>query len=767
MLDFAQPHSDAPDDLVRRLIGLRLCRLADFRRAKTWVRRLSRDLPPFDSVWIDALVQLRSLTPFQARMLESGTEKQLLVGDYVVIDRSGQGPHGTTLLARSPRQRETVVLKRISVSEELKTECRQRLMQLIERSRTWSHPNLIVPHQLLELADAELVTVSRQVSGLTLAELLIRRGRFPAPVVLEIARQLAGGLASLHAQGLSHGDLRLSNVRLTESGIAVLVDGGIRPALYPELTIHEELALDTYDGIAPELIGTGLHANASTDIYALGCLLWQLLTGRPPYPTADALMKMAAHQTQRIADVRTLAPDTPAALAETITAMTSPDVNLRPRSFDELLHRWGRPGMGSRARLKRYRQNFDGAVPHFVHQSAPVTDSRWPWMAASLFVAAGMALTFADKGLRTEFLAITQKVSDTIQTSLATKPSAVDQSIPSGQESVRTTGLLPLPAPIAGEIVLDQSGPYEAARVVVDGNLVIRGVDGVVPVIQVKSESLWLAGTTVRLQNVVIACDYSAGSTLKAAVLVKSRQLELKSCLFRPTSEGAAASDGDGPRQTTAVGWGPLETADSGEWRIDISDCAFQTPGVALWSAEMPHQFSMENCLKAGIGPCVAISPRASLHPSQWTLNNVTLREAGALLRLAGHFADQATAPTIEMNANDCVFAGGSGMSLIELQSTSVRENAASVVRFRGTGCVISAGANMVVACTSPASPKNPIADADEQFEGIIVSDLIFAGSLNGSASQSRLENLTAPRSSAQRPPGVDVSQLPSETPRS
>ncbi|HEY4260566.1 MAG TPA: serine/threonine-protein kinase [Schlesneria sp.] len=766
MLDFAQSHSDAPDDLVRRVIGHRLCRLADFRRAKISVRQLSRDLPPFDSVWIDALVQLRKLTQFQARMLENGAEAQLLIGDYVVVDRWGQGPHGTTLIAKSPQQRETVALKRISVAAEVLPDCRQRLRQLVERSRTWSHPNLVVPNQLLVQPDGELVTVSRQVSGLTLAELLIRRGRFPAPVVLEIARQLASGLASLHAQGLTHGDLMLSNVRLTTSGMAILVDGGIRPALYPELTIHEELALDAYDGIAPELIGTGLHPNASSEIYALGCLLWQLLTGRPPYPTADALMKLAAHQTQQIADVRSLAPDTPAALAETIAAMTSPEINERPKSVDELLHRWGRAGLTSRSRLKRYRQHFDGAVPHFVHQRAPVMDSRWPWMAASLFVAAGMALTFADKGLRSEFLAITHRVSETIQTSLATNPVPSDAVVKPGEEPVRSNGLLPLPAPVDGEIVLDQAGPYEVARIVVDGNLTIRGAAGVTPVIQVKTESLWLAGTNVKLQNVAIACDYSARSGLKAAVLVKSKELEIKGCLFRQVSDDATATGIEMNRQSTAIGWGPLDAAEADQWRVVLSDCVFQTNGAALWSAEMPHQITMHNCLKAGSGPCVAVSPRASFHQSQWELKNVTLRESGPLLRLAGNYAENSLAPTIEMTANDCVFAGGPSTSLIELQAAAVRENAAKVVSFRGEGCVIAPKINLLAACASPTSQIRAIADADEQFEGIVVSELIFAGAIKGSIVQSRLENLTAPRSSAQKPPGVDVSQLPADAPR-
>src|SRR4029077_16685680 len=99
-------------------------------------------------------------------------------------------------------------------------------------------------------------------------------GRFPAAVVFEIGRQLLDGLSALHAKSLVHGDIRMSNVRLTDTGLAVLVDGGIRQVVHPEITIHDTLALEAYDGMGPELIGTGASASASSELYAVGCLLW-------------------------------------------------------------------------------------------------------------------------------------------------------------------------------------------------------------------------------------------------------------------------------------------------------------------------------------------------------------------------------------------------------------------------------------------------------------------------------------------------------------
>ena len=194
MIDHKPSPSELPDDLVQRLVRWQLCEPSDFRRARACVRRLSRELPAFDSVWIDALVQLRKLTPYQARLLEKGQGDQLRIADFVIMDEIGRGPHGTTLSARNLSESGRVVLKRILLAPESQSACRQRLTQLIERSQGWTHPNIVIPERLLPGEGAPVI-VSSWIPGLTLAELLVRRGRFPADVVVEIARQLANALA--------------------------------------------------------------------------------------------------------------------------------------------------------------------------------------------------------------------------------------------------------------------------------------------------------------------------------------------------------------------------------------------------------------------------------------------------------------------------------------------------------------------------------------------------------------------------------------------
>ncbi|MEI8021766.1 MAG: serine/threonine-protein kinase, partial [Schlesneria sp.] len=387
-----------------------MCHPRDLRRARGRVRRLSFDLPAFDSVWIDSLVQLRLLTPYQAKQLEIGQGESLRVGPFVAIDELGRSKHGSTILARRLNRRDRCVVRRERLTSDRGTDVVSQMGLVLERVKGFVHPYLVVPNEILPTENNELVLVSRYVPGLPLNELLVRRGRFPATVVVEIGRQLLEGLAALNARSVVHGDIRLSNIRLTESGLAVLVNGGVRQVIRPHLTIHDAMSIDHYDGMAPELIGTGASATASSELYSLGCVLWQLLAGRPPYVSADPLVKIASHQTQTIDDVRKWAPDTPASLADSIRQLTSPSPSMRPRSFEEVLQHWGAPSSQSRSRIRKFRRLFNSAMPHF---SEPTTEARmgnWAWTAAAvLAVAAGLALSY-DNGLRNELLNVARNV---------------------------------------------------------------------------------------------------------------------------------------------------------------------------------------------------------------------------------------------------------------------------------------------------------------------------------------------------------------------
>ena len=308
--------------LRESLVRLNLCSERDFRRCRRHVRRLARGIPAFDFVWVDALLHAGVLTPFQAKVLETSPPEVLRLGPCVLLDRMGRGEFSETYLARTPGGFDHVVLKRLRLPAEEIGPAFDRLRALIERLRGLDNPFAIGPH-FVDPDGSDLIVLSRHAAGPNFRELLIRRGRYPVDVVGPIARQLASGLAALESRACLHGQIQLPNVRLTASGQAVLVDAGIGQSLERGLILRGDVPPETYEGTAPELIGTGKAKTTATEIYAFGCLIWQLLAGRPPFPTGDPLGKLAAHQSRAVPDIREFAPDTPPPLAEAVQSINA------------------------------------------------------------------------------------------------------------------------------------------------------------------------------------------------------------------------------------------------------------------------------------------------------------------------------------------------------------------------------------------------------------------------------------------------------------
>lgn len=447
--------------LVRLLFDLQLVTPRDLRRARGRVRALAADLPAFDTVWLDALVQDSRLTPFQSRLLEqtlrdiasrdavgashgqlanamslnsespgSGaagvaaavaagvaaagmgvvTRIPLAIGPYNVRELLGDGPHGQTLLVQLrgvTGPKEPVVVKLLTPELSAAVGLHTAIDDVVSRAAEIAHPAVIGPHAC-RAHEGRLAIVSRYVPGLTLAEMLVRRGRFPATVVRQIAVDVSRGLVEFEARNVVHGDLRLSKFRMRSDGSVAVVDAGLRAPFDAAKSLHHRMSAERFDTVAPELIGNDASPNAASDAYSLGCCLWQLLAGRPPYPGADPMAKLAAHRSRRIDDVRRWAPDTPVELAVAISKLTERDPSRRPRSARAVAALFaGRRGWKtSRSTLRRYRRAFENPP-----RVAPETDEqfRWNWTvtAAALFAVTGIAAMLADSGARTELLSIT------------------------------------------------------------------------------------------------------------------------------------------------------------------------------------------------------------------------------------------------------------------------------------------------------------------------------------------------------------------------
>ena len=753
-------HEPPSEELVRQLTELQLCHPRDLHRARGRVRRLSFDLPAFDSVWIDSLVQLRLLTPYQAKQLEQGKAEELRIGSFVAVDELAQSHRGTTLLARRLHRRDRCVVKRQLLQPNRVAEARRQMELVLEQSDGFVHPQVVVPNEMLPSDGDELILVSRFVPGLPLNELLVRRGRFPAAVVFEIGRQLLEGLAALHSRSLVHGDIRMSNVRLTDSGLAVLVDGGIRHAVHPQVTIHDSLAPDAYDGLAPELIGTGASASASSELYAVGCLLWQLLAGRPPFVSADPLAKLAAHQTLTIEDVRVWAPDTPAMLAESILRLTSPAACARPRSFEEVLQQWGIPNSFSRSRLRQFRRLFDGAVPHFAGPGKGEGVIGWVWTAAMLCAVMGGLTVLYDSGLRNELLEVARHVEEVarpLRESISPKPIVPTIDPSNARKSDRIRGLLPLPAPSAeGVILLSEHGPYEATSVTFESHLIIRGAIGVAAEISVNESPLNLTARDVTLEQVTIR--HPIADEIVALVTTRCHRLSLLNCEFLlPDSVAEAIGESSLNRGMAAVAWMSPNPRDPQTGDIAIENSVFCGTGEAILAVQTLRSMRAVNTLKIGHGAFLSLGPKCLAMQLSVDLDRVTLRNSGPLLRMAGELANETGAHPARIQVSNSVFKLALAKSgLVVIDSNRPREDIAKSVDFRAQESFVAVGTTLLAAF-DPSQNRLREYDGDEQFDGLILSEIDFAGSDVNRVADSKIARLLGPRTSEDaNPPGIN-----------
>lgn len=757
---------DPPSEsLLQVLLGQNVCSERDLRRCRGRVRRLTRDLPAFDSVWLDVLVQDRKLTPFQLRLLESSRPEQIGVGPCLLLDRLGGGPSGNTYLARPRDSREPCVIKCVPKGDLLSPEAIDRLEMLVGHLDGFSHPSIVVPHAW-DRVEGQLVLIARHIDGPHLGELLVRRGRFPADAVLEIGRQLCEGLQELAQAGYSHGDLRIANVRLTSAGVAVLVDTGVRSALDPELTIHAALPPERFDGVAPELIGTGQPPNVASDLYALGCLLWQLLAGRPPFPGGSPLGKLAAHQTKRIDDVRKWAPDTPPLLAEGIRRCTARDPCDRPVSFAEVLEYWDVPRRSGKKHLSAFRRRFDTATQN---NDRPASVLNWLLLFAVLFVASGAAVQLSDAGARSNLLALATRLTDRVREKIRRPQTRAEPSHPSQPETTTSSAPAanepqPLPAPDdRGVLTLTTAGPYLAEDIAAVGPLVIRGSPTAPAEIIVGEKPLKIWAESVRLEHVRLRTEIpSRAAGLAALLIVESQSLEIVECEFRSRCQIVDGSTGEQATDKTtgpaAIAWKTLGPRDPDSGKFTIRETVIIGDGPALYLASPARLISASHCLKIGRGPLFHLNTAASPVAGrnlQLQLSNITCRRSGAVLRweIAESWKPRAQ---VILTARDCVFdVPPAAASLVEFFGPQERSDWPSFVQMTGEGSVAPPELQLASWINATSGSIKPLDGSKLQLEGISTSEFSFAGPPTNRMADSVVTGLEGLPRRSPEPPGI------------
>lgn len=746
--------------LLKTLSSLKLCTPRDLRCCRGSVRRLTRDLPVFDSIWIDALVQSRRLTAFQGQCLELSQGERLQVGPCLLLERLGGTATAETFLARRRDAEDVCVLKLTSVVPEQVRPQSEQLAKLVSQAAQISHPAVVLPQatQAVEwpvTGDWRLVAISRHVRGPHLAELLIRRGRFPTSIVVEIGRQLLDGLAALESRSLVHGDVSLTNVRITPHGQSVLVDAGLVSVFRPEFSFHTVRSADRYDGLAPERISANLPPSSSSDLYSLGCLLWHLLAGRPPFAAGDPLAKIAAHQTQTILDVREWVPDAPEWLAETLLRWTSPNPAARPRTLREAATDFGRPTRGGRRRLALFRGEFDRSTPR-----RPTTESssRWPLTVALIFAMTGVSLTLLDQGARNFVLSLARP--RVAVTSHATqRPLLDDEPIIADREPQ------PLPTPDeSGRIVLAPNGRYLAEDIAGSGRLQIIG-DATSPaeiVIADRALSLW--AERIELSHVRFTTSSSAPDSAASLLIADCQELQVTQVRF----DSAAAVSTPQRRRGAMLAWRPQDARSRRKSSIALQDVVFSGSSAAVFVDALPQQFSADNVLKVGSGDFLQFRDSGQ---TAWTCNlsRVTLRASGPLLR-CWPTSESSPLSRLTLSANGCVFdlarpasrspAEPARPALVAWMTGRLPTNWTSAIEWQMSGSLVEPELDVIARVDPTNGRRTRVDESRLQVDGLIASQLEFAGPVSPKPSDSALTSSDAPRT-AEAPLGINADSLP------
>ena len=226
---------------------------------------------------------------------------------YEVESVVGAGGIGVLYRARQLRLERPVALKLVEPDLARDPVVRERLRREARAVAAIDHPN-VVPLYAAGEDEGTVYIVTRWVEGTALGALILDEGALEPGRAAWIAAQIAAALEVANEKGLVHRDVKPSNVILSHEDHVYLTDFGLakRAGSAPGLTAVEQMQ-GTVDYVAPELI-EGSEPDARSDVYSLGCVLFEMLTGAPPFAgEAGGMAKMWAHVNAEPPSVRDIA----------------------------------------------------------------------------------------------------------------------------------------------------------------------------------------------------------------------------------------------------------------------------------------------------------------------------------------------------------------------------------------------------------------------------------------------------------------------------
>ncbi len=291
------------------------------------------------------------------------------LGSFRIKEILGTGAMGSVYLAEHEPTGKLAALKIISNDVAQRNNTDKRFEREAEILKQFNHPNIVRWLGVGRFQGTSYFAME-YIKGSTLEQMLATRGALPWQEVVDLGIQISESLHYAHQRGVVHRDLKPSNLMINEKGQVKLADFGIAK----DLDATEQLTgtgrtLGTAAYMAPEQIRGNPPVSHKTDLYALGTVLYQMLTGRPPFEGATAVILMHNHLNQEVPRPRERVPEIPKALDDLVVKLMAKQPADRP---------WDAQAVGHE--LTKLRDKVLQSKP--IKMAWPTTESPAPGAAA-------------------------------------------------------------------------------------------------------------------------------------------------------------------------------------------------------------------------------------------------------------------------------------------------------------------------------------------------------------------------------------------------
>jgi tetratricopeptide (TPR) repeat protein len=231
------------------------------------------------------LEQLKEKAQIASQLTPEESEAHTVTNRYKIIGELGRGGMGIVYRAEDTVLKRIVAYKSLPDTFKSNPQFLESFMQEARTAAALNHPNIVTIYDTGRVGNNYYITMEC-IDGITLKDLLVKtKGPVPIPIVMGIARQLCLGLEYAHDRSVIHRDIKPANLMLTRDKIVKIMDFGLA-RLLDEGACEKTTVKGTPYYMSPEQI-LGKNVDASTDLYALGCTLYHLVAGRPPFMDGD------------------------------------------------------------------------------------------------------------------------------------------------------------------------------------------------------------------------------------------------------------------------------------------------------------------------------------------------------------------------------------------------------------------------------------------------------------------------------------------------